>query len=113
MDGGVISNLTSLKQSALGVGWRFNLTRRESRIIYLKDGRSIKYSGNSVKNNYYNDVEVESNGGGEILITYIDGSKEYLDNAGLLYKSVDKYGNIINYTYTNGDLTKQNPKERK
>lgn len=96
----------AVNYSPLGVGWRFDLTYKESNIIYLKDGRNVEWNGSYLVDNPYNDIDVESISDNEILITYLDGSEEYLNNHGLLYKSVDKYGNITEYTYTNENLTK-------
>ena len=96
----------AVNYSPLGVGWRFDLTYMKSNIIYLKDGRNVRYNGNELVNSSYNDFDAESTSDHGILITYLDGSEEYLNSSGLLYRSIDKYGNITEYTYTNGNLTK-------
>ena len=101
-DGGV-SRDTSLKKSPLGVGWRFNLTRMENSILYLRDGRRIELQGGKMRYNYYKDIKVEyydhSADGYSYMVTYLDGSVDYIDSKGLLYESTDKYGNVTEYEY--------------
>ncbi len=89
--------------SKLGAGWKFKLTRIEQNILYLADGRNIELSNHSISNPYfYNDITLSYNKTNGYTITYLDGSKEYINASGYLYKTSDKYGNITEYTYGTG-----------
>ena len=88
--------------SSIGAGWSFNLTHIDygnsfnyGHYLVLADGRSIELNRKPSEGGYpYNDVIYEDN-----CVTYLDGTKEYLNADGYVQYRDDKYGNRITYTY--------------
>ncbi len=91
------------KVSAIGSGWSFNLTHIDpgngfsggSGYLVLFDGRSIDLNTRASEGGYpYTDIIYENN-----CVTYLDGTKEYLNADNYVQYRDDKYGNRITYTY--------------
>ena len=58
-------------------------------------------------NQYYNDIDFGYDSNEKAYyVSYLDGSKEYINKTtGLMYKSIDKYGIVTNYSYVSQSTT--------
>lgn len=82
---------------SIGAGWEFSMLNRMNGTDWyytLKDGQVVSIF-DTPKYDYYT-ITSSAN---ETIISYIDGTKECINDEGYLKYVEDKYGNRITYTY--------------